>query len=307
MSCTVRVNRHGYLAFRLYWQGLESHEGTKLKDTVENRARVEARARVINQDMEAGAFDYLRWFPTGHLAYRFQNVRELRATKTITVAGFFRAWGNATGALGDSGESLAMKQTRTVSPKWAINRAAAIRTNVLPSLGTRRLDEITPAHLAELQRRLLAKGLKPATVDGTTHSALRAMLRDARAAGYGVPDLHVLYDPNNLQRMEQGSESRNIDPYTENERDRILAYFRRRRAHFYAFVMHQFWTGARPSEALHLRRQHLDLVGRRIQIRGSRVLGRDGRTKTGKSKRDVVIHGPLLDVLRAHQPPSQAR
>ena len=128
MSCTVRVNRHGHLAFRLYWKGLESHEGTKLLDTPENRAKVEARARVINQDMEAGVFDYLRWFPRGNLAHLFQDAIEPRAAKIITVAGFFRRWGNLAGTLDDSGEALAMKQTRTVSPKWAINRAAASRS-----------------------------------------------------------------------------------------------------------------------------------------------------------------------------------
>ena len=41
---------------------------------------------------------------------------------------------------------------------------------------------------------------------------------------------------------------------------------------------------------------------KRIRIRASRVLGRDGRPKTGKSKRDVVIHGNLAAVLRQHQP-----
>ena len=28
MACKVKVNRHGYLAFRLYWDGNESWEGT---------------------------------------------------------------------------------------------------------------------------------------------------------------------------------------------------------------------------------------------------------------------------------------
>jgi len=65
-------------------------------------------------------------------------------------------------------------------------------------------------------------------------------------------------------------------------------------------VFHQFWTGARPSEAVALRWSQMDVTYRRIRIRGSRVLGRDGSPKTGKSKRDVVIHGNLLDVLREH-------
>ena len=32
VGCSVRANRHGCLAFRLYFHGLESHEGTKLKE-----------------------------------------------------------------------------------------------------------------------------------------------------------------------------------------------------------------------------------------------------------------------------------
>ena len=39
MGCSVRTNRHGYLAFRLHFLGMESHEGTKLKDTPENGVR----------------------------------------------------------------------------------------------------------------------------------------------------------------------------------------------------------------------------------------------------------------------------
>ena len=46
----------------------------------------------------------------------------------------------------------------------------------------------------------------------------------------------------------------------------------------------------------------VDLTGRRIRIRRSRVLRRDGPPKTGKSKRDVVTHGELAQVLRRHQP-----
>jgi len=74
----------------------------------------------------------------------------------------------------------------------------------------------------------------------------------------------------------------------------------RSRPYYYAF--HQLWSGARPSEAIALRQRNPDLAGRRIRIRLSRVLGRDGRPKTGKSKRDVVIHGVLLDVLRDSRP-----
>ena len=58
-----------------------------------------------------------------------------------------------------------------------MNRASAIKTKVLPHLGLKRLDELTPAHLSELQQRLVRQGLKPSVIDGVTHSALRGICR----------------------------------------------------------------------------------------------------------------------------------
>ena len=63
MACKVKVNRHGFLAFRLYWDAHESWEGTGLKDTPKNRQSMEARAVLISEEIERGTFDYLKWFP----------------------------------------------------------------------------------------------------------------------------------------------------------------------------------------------------------------------------------------------------
>jgi integrase len=44
------------------------------------------------------------------------------------------------------------------------------------------------------------------------------------------------------------------------------------------------------------------LRNRRVRIRRSRVLGRDGEPKTGRSKRDIILHEGLIRVLREHVP-----
>jgi integrase len=46
----------------------------------------------------------------------------------------------------------------------------------------------------------------------------------------------------------------------------------------------------------------VDLIARRIWIRRSRVCRHDGPPKTGKSKRDVVIHDQLVAILRSRMP-----
>src|SRR5688572_24303057 len=96
MSCKVKVNRHGYLAFRLYWNGLESWEGTGLKDNAKNRQRAEARAVLISEEMERGVFDYLKWFPEGNKADEFKpkvdQPDQPVAAKPLTIKEFYEEW-----------------------------------------------------------------------------------------------------------------------------------------------------------------------------------------------------------------------
>ncbi len=291
MGCTVRTNRHGYLAFRLYFDGLESHEGTKLRDTPQNREKVRARARLIAQEIRDGSFNYLRWFPAGNLASRFEPASmPVASGRSTTVRSFFREWTSA-----DS-------SARLVSPKWQLNRESYIRNHVLPSLGRTRLDELAPSHVTELQTSLRRKRLAPSTIDRVIHSALRGMLRDADLAGHRVTDLATLFDPRLVGHLDRGRHAAEIDPFTEEERDQILAWFVEERPQFHAFVFFRFWTGTRPSEAIGLRWRDIDLPSRRVRIRRSRVYGADGQTKTGRSKRDVLLPGKLERLLRAHRP-----
>ena len=189
-----------------------------------------------------------------------------------------------------------------MTAKWQRNRESYIRVHVLPVLGTVRLDELTPRHIVDLQARLQGKGLASSTVDRVVHSAFRGMLRDAELAGYRTRDLGQLFDRRFVTRISQGSDTAEIDPYTDEERERILEWFWNTRRQYHAFVYFRFWTGTRPSEAIGLRWSDIDLRNRRVRIRRSRVLGRDGEPKTGRSKRDIILHEGLVRVLRDHIP-----
>ena len=93
MSCKVKVNRHGFLAFRIYWNGQESWEGTRWIDT--NRAKAEARAQLMNEEIESKEFDYLKWFPEGNRAHQFKAATQpcmAPITKPQTVREFFEEW-----------------------------------------------------------------------------------------------------------------------------------------------------------------------------------------------------------------------
>src|SRR5262245_26613333 len=80
MACKVRVNRHGRLLYRIHWSGFipvtgkeETREGSTFKDTPANRKIMEAQATLIDRDIKAGTFDYLKWFPNGNVAKYFRE------------------------------------------------------------------------------------------------------------------------------------------------------------------------------------------------------------------------------------------
>jgi hypothetical protein len=81
-----KVNRHGFLAFRLFWNKMRSWEGTGLRDTPENRKLVEAQAVLIGRDIRKGTFDYLKWFPEGNKAEQFRPKEE----PPRTIGEYFR-------------------------------------------------------------------------------------------------------------------------------------------------------------------------------------------------------------------------
>src|SRR5215204_1524013 len=91
MACKVKANQHGYLTFRLYWDGMESWEGTGLKDSPKNRERALARALLISEEIKQRSFNYLKWFPEGNGAELFKPKDDSKS-KPQTVGGFYRDW-----------------------------------------------------------------------------------------------------------------------------------------------------------------------------------------------------------------------
>jgi len=93
MACKVKTNRHGFLAFRFYWNGGEFWQGTGWRDTPKNRAKAEGKALEITDEIKAGTFSYLKWFPEGNKADEFRPRNEVQAgAKDLTVGEYYRDW-----------------------------------------------------------------------------------------------------------------------------------------------------------------------------------------------------------------------
>ena len=277
--CTVHVNQHGYLFFRLYLER-EWKEGLDLQDTPENRRRAEQSAIRIAKAMEAGKFHYLRFFPRGNRVQEFQRREQPRHETRLTVATYFDRWE----------KTLAAPKVRKAT---AGQYRSLIKRHILPTLGTRPISTLTWEDLAMLQDQLRSEGVGVPTINRALHSAFRALIRDARRNREVVA--RDLFDRALWRRLDEDSGDE-PDPYDVEERRLILDHFQG--SHWYPLAYFLFFQGARPSEAVALRRRDVDLHHGVVYIRRSRVQSDEGKTKTKKSRRTVRLHPDTITVLR---------
>jgi len=286
VACQVKPNQHGYLAYQLYWYKLPggtSWEGTPLKDNPKNRRRMEARVILMNEEFERGTFDYLKWFPNGNKAHLFKH----KSTVPETIGEYYGVW-------------IERKKPPVVRAGLERDYRDHFRLYILPKFEDTRLAELTPAMLDALRSYLLhERGLSLKSVRNVIDASFRAMYRDARTVDY-VPELEGKDPFGALQwpRLKIGKP----DPFTEEERDALIAHFRETGPFYYALVYTLFFTGMRPSEALALRWGDVDLKRREIQITKSRYLDKEAGTKTAASEREIKILPKLAEVLSEIKP-----
>src|SRR6266702_4085142 len=168
MGCTLRTNRHGYLAIRVWGftdpQGrvLDSNEGTNLKDTPANRARLVADVACIRAEIEAGRFDYLRWFPSGNKADLFRPTTV--AASQVTIAEYAETWLAGKVADKDNRPTLARDYRRHLN-------------HILPALGTVSLVRLSLNDLKQFKDRLRENGLALKTARNIIDATFRALYR----------------------------------------------------------------------------------------------------------------------------------
>ncbi len=288
MGCRIRRTGAGYLAYRLRSKlvpGYQSQERTGLKDTLANRRRLEARAHVIADEMAAGSFDYLKWFPQGAKAALLKPAKRLASGDEVTVGQY-------------AGETWLPTKQPPVVKKWlALTYRKHLRAHILPAFADVLLCDVTPRALENFRAMLTrpkidrGKGLALKTARDVIDATFRALYRDAREV-----DQLVSGDP--FAALKWG---RKIvpepDPFTVPERTKILDYFRRKDRTYYPLVFTQFWTGMRPGEALGARHGVLDVRTGKLTIRISRSLGEDNPTKTVKSARTITLRPDVVAVL----------
>lgn len=294
MGCTVRRNQYGNLALNVIWDGRRSWEGTGLADEPENRRRLEKIAALITAEIEAGVFSgerYLHFFPNGHMANEFRVVASA-AKWNPTIREYYERW------IASQIPPLVRKARRRDYEQHF--RCYILDAVVKVGESERVFGEVTvteveatPRILVDFRTQLLARGLSVKTVRNILDGSLRAMLREAREVDHLIPT-----DP--LATLHWDRKKRPpVDPFSEEERDRILNWFMQNYPFFFPFIYTLFHTGMRPSEATALRVSDFNVERSVLQISRSRYLGREEATKTDASDRSISLVSGVAEVLRS--------
>jgi integrase len=185
-----------------------------------------------------------------------------------------------------------------LSPSTARTYRTYIRAHIVPAIGNRRLDTLTPGDLDQLYGRLRSQGLAPATV-----RQVHAIIRRALAVA-----VRWRWVSTNVAADAQAPKVRTHEavPPTLEEYQKVLAEVRASRAgpELLVFLLVAAHTGARRGEICGLRWGDVDLeacsvgiVRSVVELDGGRVAIKD--TKSG-GRRRIALDDATVAALAAH-------
>jgi integrase len=147
-----------------------------------------------------------------------------------------------------------------------------------------------------------AQKIRAQLLEATTSRSAKKTLMQINACCTWAFDYGLIeYNPFEKLKIKARKPTANIQPFTEEERERIVKAFRETESFYAPLIEFLFLTGCRPSEAIALRWRHIDADLTRITFCEARVYGITKGTKTNKS-RIFPINLKLQSLLNAIKP-----
>ena len=181
---------------------------------------------------------------------------------------------------------LVHAERRGRKPSTRKNVESEVRVNLAPFFGTRSLDAIRPADVADLVTVLELKGLSPKSIRNVV-GTLSALFNFARSPQRGWAstnpceglELPAVPDAVEIRFLSLGE----IDALVDHARPGMFQAIDR------AMYRTAAMTGLRQGESMALRWRDVDWQAQRIRVRQNFVLGELGTPKSKRSTRSVPM------------------
>lgn len=293
----IRVRKEtGRLYIDFVFRGQRCREQSLLDDTPANRKRLERLLARIQAEIQAGTFDYLRYFPYSKRAAQAEHA----AKKTAPVAS---AVALVLPSVNTMPDPAILPTFKTFAEIWFVEMEIGWRKShrrtirdildkrLIPEFGGKLVGQITKADILAFRSSL-------AKLPGRKHSSLTAKSVNAIV----TPLRQILNEA--ADRFEYTTPFRNIkplrvqktdvEPFTLDEVQKIIDGVR---ADFRNYYTVRFFTGMRTGEIDGLKWKYVDFSNQMILVRESIVAGEQGDTKTDGSLREIRMGSLVFDAL----------
>ena len=274
----------GALYFDFFFRGSRCREQTALKDTPENRKRVQALAKRIQKEIEHGSFDYGTHFPNSPRVEQFDPDSPAGGVSLVPTAPAPPAVETQSPSFSDFAELWFLE----MAPQWRRTHQQGVRealdTILLPRFGTLMVHGIAKADVLGFRAELAKRpGRKSATVGPARINKIMCFLRQILNEAADRFEFTPAF--RNIKPLKQ--KRTDVQPFSLDEVQRILDTVR---PDYRDYLTVRFFTGMRSGEVNGLKWRNVDLERNLILVRETVVNGQeeDG-VKTDTSLRDIAM------------------
>lgn len=295
----------GLLFIDFRYKGIRCREQTALPDNAADRKKVQKVLERIEAEIEAGTFEYRRYFPASKNACKF-DVAAPESTINQVAQAVAEVMGqpNAIVPMGVAGTPIVKDFAETwyneKEVEWRRSHKATIRSDldgrILPHWGDKEVGRITKAdilayraELAKAQARRKISMLSNRRVNKLVNLLRQIINEAAERFNFRTPFL-------NIKQLKVNRTD--VHPFTLEQVKLILEKVR---PDFRSYYTVRFFTGMRTGETHGLKWKYVDFENRLILIRETIVMGEDEYTKNDSSQRDIRMSQVVYDALKAQE------
>lgn len=282
MGCSVEKSRSGKAVLRFRWtapDGKAHHFAVTTTLSYSDAAKrqlLKDKAAVIGAELRAGTFEYFRHFPPKPARFGLVPPNAI-ANPGTPLVDQMRVWIDR------------CKQRKVRASRIRDYESHRANYFTVAEIGRRDPFRLIAEDLEAFQLWLITrageggKGLSEKTAQNVVRGTLRAFLRDVKAPLALLDGL----------RWERYAPTRQQDPFSASEREKVLRWFRMKRPVFEHVSVALRFAGITPSEVRGLRVGDFDRASSSVQIGRSMHLGQVGATKTRARERAVFLDDEL--------------
>ncbi|TRX57972.1 Arm DNA-binding domain-containing protein [Thalassomonas sp. M1454] len=276
--------RNGKLVFDFMYLGIRCRETTKLVDSQSNRKQAEKILQKIEAEIVLGQLDYGRYFPKSKKLHKFENInsqsKEL-GSSIPTLFNFYQIW------LQENSAPWRITYYKTINGMF--------ENYILPSLGNKRLDEITKSDLLIFRSNLIHTKGRADVLLGKNHinkmiSKLSTVIKEG-AERFKFEDPTRKIKPLKKDRVE-------VNPLSIEEVKLFLSIIR---SDYRIYFITRFFTGVRSAEIYGFKWSDFDESKRLLYVQRVIVNGEVLEPKTEKSYRSIELSQLVFNSLLEHK------